>query len=208
MAKDSLTPEEKLLKIIENPNIEKRSLPLSSKVRSLGAGTVKDLLARFHIDKNLFKKFNFRTINIIIAGICIIVTLVWLLSFIRSGMVLAGRFRQITADAGASVQESQKKPKIEVNIEEALAQVKKRNVFTLLPSKEQAQASVDIGLTLGNLKLVGILWSDNPQAMIENSKEQKTYFVSKGDKIGDIEVRSILRDKVIVGKGAEEWELR
>ncbi len=208
MAKDNITPEERLLKIIENPNVKIRPLPIGAKIKSFGAAPLKSWFGGFHIDKNDFKKFNLKLANKVIVIICVLITFIWLYNFINMGIKLEKRFKQITIDMVQAGQEEAKLPKIDVSIDEAVTEIKRRNMFTFLPSKEEAQAAVNIGLTLGNLKLVGILWSDNPQAMIENSKEQKTYFVSKGDRIGDIEIRNILRDKVIVGKAAEEWELR
>lgn len=208
MAKNDITPEERLLKIIENPNVKIRPLPIGAKIKSLGRAPLKGLFAGFHIDKNDLKKFNLKLANKVIVIICVLITFVWLYNFINIGIKLEKRFKQITIDMVQPGQEEAKLPKIDVSIDEAVTEIKRRNIFTFLPSKEEAQAAVNIGLTLGNLKLVGILWSDNPQAMIENLKEQKTYFVSKGDRIGDIEIRNILRDKVIVGKGTEEWELR
>ena len=208
MEKDNITPEEKLLKIIESPDVQKRRIPVSAKIRSLSALPLKDWLNNFHLDKDSFKRFNLKLVNKIIAIVCILITIVWFFNFLSTSIKLSKRFKQVAIDQTISTQEEQARQKIDVNVEEATTQAKRRNMFTLLPSKEEAQAAVNIGLTLGNLKLVGILWSDNPQAMIENTKEQKTYFVSSGDKIGDVEVRKIFRDKVMVGKDAEEWELR
>jgi len=37
-----------------------------------------------------------------------------------------------------------------------------------------------------SLKLVGISMSDNPDAMIEDTKLQKTYFVKMGSMVGDL----------------------
>jgi hypothetical protein len=44
--------------------------------------------------------------------------------------------------------------------------------------------------------------------MLEDAKEQKTYLVSPGDNIGDLKVKKILADKIIISKGGHEWELR
>jgi hypothetical protein len=96
---------------------------------------------------------------------------------------------------------------INVKLEDVLTQARKHNIFTLLPSKDAAMQGPGIGGP-AELKLVGVLWSDHPQAMIENTKEQKTYFVSTGDKIGVVTVKSILQNKVILTKDSEEWELR
>jgi len=59
-----------------------------------------------------------------------------------------------------------------------------------------------------NLKLVGILWSENPQVMIEDTKQTKTYLLSIGETIGELQIKRILKDKVVVGKDDVEWEIR
>jgi hypothetical protein len=208
MEKDKLTPEEKLLKIIENPNVEKRPVPLVIRVKGLGLSSLKEWLKNIRIDKDIIKRINLKTINRVIAGICVIITVIWIFGFFKSGLTMGRRFRQVVSGEEKSTPDDMKRPNIEASVDEAVSQAKKRNIFTFLPTKEEIASTINVGPTLSNFKLVGILWSDNPQAMIENTKEQKSYFVSKGDTIGDIEVRKILGDKVIVGKGSEEWELR
>ncbi|MBU1061610.1 MAG: hypothetical protein KJ957_01620 [Candidatus Omnitrophica bacterium] len=59
-----------------------------------------------------------------------------------------------------------------------------------------------------NLKLVGISWSDDPDAMIEDTKAMRTFFVKRGQMIGDIKVQAIFKDKVILGYAGEEMELK
>lgn len=207
MEKEKITPEERLLKIIESPDVKKRPIPLSVKVRGMGMSSFKDWFKNIHIDKDVIKHVNFRSINIAVAVICILITLIWIFSFIKSGIAAGRRFKQVVSqDISASGED--KRPNIDVSIDDALSRVRRRNMMTFLPSKEEVASSVSIGPSLSNFKLVGILWSDNPQAMIENTKDQKTYFVSKGDTIGELEVKNIFGDKVIVGKGSEEWELR
>ena len=208
MAKDDITPEERLLKIIENPNTEKRPVPLAVKVRLLSIESVKGWFSGLHADKNLLKQMNLRAVNKIMAVICALITLIWIFDFGSGGMAFSKRFKSISSGEYSASSAEGKRPKIDVTINEAMAQVNRRNIFTFLPTKEEAASAVNVGPTLSNFKLVGILWSDNPQAMIENSKEQKTYFVSKGDKIGDLDVKNILKDKVMLGKDDQEWELR
>ena len=97
-----------------------------------------------------------------------------------------------------------------VNIEEVLAQAKRRNVFTFLPEPSQAQASLapDITEMLSNFKLVGIIWSNSPQAMIENPKEQRTFLLSQGEQIGQVKIKKIFQDKVVIEVEGQEQELR
>ncbi len=208
MAKDDMTPEERLLKIIENPNTPKRQESLAAKVRSFDPGSIKEWFSGIRMDKDLLKKINLKAINKIIAVICALITLIWIFDFGRGGIALAKRFKKISSGESLVSSDEGKWPKIDVTITDATIQARKRNIFTFLPTKEEAASAVSVGPTLGNFKLVGILWSDNPQAMIENSQEQRTYFVSNGDKIGELTVKKILRDKVMLGKDDQEWELR
>ena len=88
---------------------------------------------------------------------------------------------------------------------------KKRNIFSFLPPKppvDLINKNAEISQLVANLKLVGILWSATPQAMIEDNKEKKTYLLATGEKIGELVIKSILRDKVIIAKGDQQWDLR
>jgi len=101
-------------------------------------------------------------------------------------------------------------PDIETNINTLLAEAKKRNIFTLVPPKPQPVpgGQIQAVASVGNFKLVGIIWSDKPQAMIEDSKLDKTYLLSAGEDLGDYKIKQILPNKIIITKGDEQWELR
>ncbi len=72
----------------------------------------------------------------------------------------------------------------------------------------QAQVQEDISAQLKNLKLVGIIWSDKPQAIIENTVENKTLLLNIGDQMDKVKIMKIYQDKVILGADGQEWELR
>lgn len=59
-----------------------------------------------------------------------------------------------------------------------------------------------------NLKLVGISWSSDPDAIIEDTKGTKTFFVKTGQRIGEVKVQAIFKDKVILSFEGEETELK
>jgi len=58
------------------------------------------------------------------------------------------------------------------------------------------------------LKMVGISWSDQPDAMIEDTKSGKTYFVKKGQMVGDFKVVAVYKDRVTLRYGEENIDLR
>lgn len=92
------------------------------------------------------------------------------------------------------------------------SQVGARNIFSPVAKEEtQTQAPVEEGPKLeevkGQLSLLGVVWGDAPQAIIEDKKEQKTYFLNKGGTFDDIEVRDILENKVILSYKGKQFEL-
>jgi type II secretory pathway component PulC len=62
-------------------------------------------------------------------------------------------------------------------------------------------------MELANLNLIGIVSGVNPQAIIEEKKTNKTYFLNKGDYLGQFKVEEILPGKVILIYGDQRWEL-
>jgi hypothetical protein len=92
-----------------------------------------------------------------------------------------------------------------------LEQVKKRDIFRMgqkLPQEGSDVISSKVAEASQNLKLVGISWSDLPDAMIEDTKAGKTYFVKKGQIVGDFVVEAIYKERVVLKYGAESIELR
>ncbi|MBI5144107.1 MAG: hypothetical protein HZA30_03465 [Candidatus Omnitrophica bacterium] len=57
-------------------------------------------------------------------------------------------------------------------------------------------------------KLVGISWSKDPDAMIEDTVALRTFFVKRGQMLGRVKVEGIFKDKVILSYEGEEAELR
>jgi type II secretory pathway component PulC len=58
-----------------------------------------------------------------------------------------------------------------------------------------------------DINLVGIISGENPQAIIEDKKTQKTYYVNKGQTIGEILVEDIQEGKIIVNYRGQRFEL-
>jgi hypothetical protein len=90
--------------------------------------------------------------------------------------------------------------------------IQQRDIFRMGP-KPSADAVAEVVSSKAaeatkNLKLVGISWSENPDAIIEDGKGMRTFFVKKGQMIGDVQVESILKEKVILRYGEEMIELR
>lgn len=101
-----------------------------------------------------------------------------------------------------------------------LAKVGERNIFRMgyvvpepepeVPVEREARYNpipAIVELTQ-DLKLVGISWSDKPDALIEDAKAFRTFFVREGQMIGEVRVEQILKDKVVLKHGEDTVELK
>jgi len=61
---------------------------------------------------------------------------------------------------------------------------------------------------VAHLKLVGISWSKDPDAMIEDTKVMRTFFIKRGQKVGEFKVQAIFKDKVVLSFEGQEVELK
>ena len=81
--------------------------------------------------------------------------------------------------------------------------VGQRNLFSLQKSSSVAeatagQASGDSNTNVSSLRLVGIILTDTPQAVFEDSQTQETFFVKQGESLKGAELKEILDRKVIM----------
>ncbi len=97
-----------------------------------------------------------------------------------------------------------------------LAGIDDRNIFQpfVVPEKQVkhfASKNRKILQKTANLRLVGIAWLDtvdSASVMIEDTEKGKTYFLKKGQKIGDIIVKTIYADSAVLGYEDEEMTIR
>ncbi len=93
-------------------------------------------------------------------------------------------------------------------VEEYLAEVEGKDVFMVASgvSKEDApaQAAVD---EIKDISVVGIVSGDKPQVVIEDKKNQKTYYLTAGQSFGNLVVDRIESGKVIVSSQGKQYEL-
>jgi len=92
-----------------------------------------------------------------------------------------------------------------------LEMVQRRDIFAPVRFKTlenpDDEAKKALAAQVKNYKLVGISWGESPQVIIEDGKDNKTYFLKAGDTIGQFKVNSILKDKVILESDGQKLEL-
>jgi len=222
------TPEKQLLKLIEDPKAEGLGIQAHAiKHRSLGLFSFSAWIGRFSFFKDkIVKSFkggelpqlDVKTVNMIM-----------ILGIFALGIYLVSNITM-------SITNSKKMPDVDFGIQKGqefadvgkasllkaasyyLEKVKERNIFEIGEKKEIEQPKEVADKTklpsqktmevIQNLKLVGISWSDNPDAMIEDTRSMRTFFVKRGETIGDIKIQAIFKDKVVLNCAGEEVELK
>ncbi|MCG2713193.1 MAG: hypothetical protein L6416_12855 [Candidatus Omnitrophica bacterium] len=227
MAEKNISPEKKLLNIIENEGNE------ADKVKPTPARRVKEffsiaaLRGKISFLKSKISQvsvkvpsisFSLRGFNVLLQ-LCILGLVVYL------GVSIKVKFSQLLnpglkAQIGKASLPSPDVKAVASRLESEsyyLNKVKSRNLFGLADEQEEEkgafneqpkQEPADLETMVKSLKLVGISWSNDPDAIIEDEKEKKTYFVKTGNKINEISVQAIYRDKVILHYRSQEIELR
>lgn len=218
MAKDRLTPEEKLLQVIDNPAAAKKRGALERLGRqasawSLGMSWVLDRLRGGRPGSG--PMVTLRMINRGLAIICGVLALAWLADFFALRSQFLTRLDMVERTQLIAPTQTKGPSLPTLDFADVLEHAKARNIFTFVSPKVETSAPAapvaeDLSPYVAELKLVGVIWSDNPQAMIEQTKEGKTYLLGRGEKIGSLRIKKILKEKVLLGPetGDKEWELR
>lgn len=219
-----LTPEKQLLKIIEDPQARSRVGVVLGATRvgslfSFGAWVgrfsfFKERCAKLFKGGRSYPLDNLKAINRILeAGIFILVFYLvtslffFLINFKKMPNL---KFKMPSVAVSPSFKESTllRSPAY------YLEKVRERNIFKMGAKNIPLAARVPEGqeskikkLT-GGLKLVGISWSDDPDAMVEDTETARTFFIKRGQMIGEVKVRAIFKDRVILSYFGEEVELK
>lgn len=216
MAADAgMTPEEKLLRIIESPGEAKAHAVLKPSF-NFQASTLYVKAWIKHYREKAKDYLSLKTAIRALFAACVFSTL-FLVADFWNGLPNTSILEKMESAA--------KQTDIgKINIE-ALGplsvfqqEISQHNMFSLpvqpapAPAEEQktqATQSADVLKTMvQNFRVVGIMWSDMPQVIIEDTGEGRTYFLNKGNKIKDVRIKDILRDRVILSYDKQEIELR
>lgn len=217
------TPEKELLNFIE----EKKA-PASLKARSsLRRGksflSFAGIRARFAYAAEKFKNISFKrlvvdiqAINTILLIAVIILAVGFVFDFTSSLLGMNNDIEEAFAvEQGASSFQFGEVVTLK-NSSSYLEKARKRDIFKIATEEPVMAAAVEkvpekpkeILTKTKDLKLVGISWSNDPDAMIEDTRSKRTFFVKRGGYVNDVKVEAIFRDKVILSYEGEEVELK
>lgn len=102
------------------------------------------------------------------------------------------------------------------NVSYYLEIVRARDIFNPLTKAAKADEAGERGRRVDlkiaeaakDLKLRGISWSSDPDAIIEDTRLNKSYFLKKGEIISGIKIEAIFKNKVVLSYEGEELELK
>ena len=98
-----------------------------------------------------------------------------------------------------------------------LVGITRRNFFQPFEQEEGKTAvgapgkNAQITQKAAHLRLVGVSWLDtidSASVMVEDSEKNMTYFLKKGERIGDIFVKTIYADSAVLGYDNEEMTIK
>ena len=229
MGQDRATPEKKLLELIESPggNTLKDIKRKRKRIGFISPGAFKGRFAFFRgwIAKTLARQkptLDIKEVNIIltvvVAGLIIYLAINWVDATNKSKEI----FNLVSQP---SIAEGKTNPFLPVSLLKDLAyysqKVNSRNIFKLDPkviSSEEESETVEEKIVtpkdellklIEPLVLVGVSWSDDPIAMIENTETKTTYFLKRNQEVDkNIKIRQIFIDKVILEYKGTQVELK
>jgi type II secretory pathway component PulC len=217
-----LTPEKQLLKFIETSKLNKAGMQAqvirrhSLSFLDFGAwlGRVAFLKVRFEKWRQGFNlaKLDVKVVNRFL-GLLIALLLIYFLSSFFYAVINLRKMPELESkiSAGKVETDSPEASGLKKAVSYYLDQVRQRDIFMMGSKKiaavKPAPSAKDLEIT-ASFKLVGISWSNDPDAMIEDSKALKTFFVKRGEMVGDAKVQAIFKDKVVLSYNGQEFELK
>jgi len=216
---DKGTSDERLLKLIEGGASEPK------RKQNIGIAPKKSLselmqTAKSSISLKAIKEFkpNLVVLNKGLMGLASIITVALIYTLFSGPSVSASNAAYFTsADVTAAARTLAAKENQVLARKSISSQEIKRNIF-LAPGVKRTSftetMSASVAEVTKDLKLVGIIWSANPEVMIENGKDSRTYTLKKGDSLnGDqLKVKNITRNSATLEISTEgatsEYELR
>lgn len=196
--KENIAPEEKLLRLIRGPKKQAQGGPANIAAKTPARAKFAGL--KFRLPANLDVNRIIR-IAFILASLYLAFSLLYPFFGIKK-IKLASVTKEITVDK-KDTDEPAVKP-----YEYYAADLKNRQIFGT-PAAQQAAGPVSAANAdlIKDISLVGIISGENPQAVIEDKKSQKTYYLTSGQFIGEIQVEKILDGKIILNYKGERFEL-
>lgn len=199
--KDSSSPEDKLLRLIRNP--KKPSDVQSQKAKVQKSKT--SLSASLTAPANTVKSGNFFNLRRIFLWLFIACGIYLISAVVYPWIAL--RNLRLPEISEKSTEEKRLAKDAARPLKEYLQSVKGRRIFSGAAIQGASLINVANIDLMRDINLVGIISGENPQAVIEDKKAQKTYYVTEGQFIGEMQVEDIQEGKIIINYAGQKYEL-
>ncbi|MDD5477341.1 MAG: hypothetical protein PHG87_03955 [Candidatus Omnitrophica bacterium] len=215
---DKQTSDERLLKLIEGTGEPKHPGAMSVGARRLAAHPLAVKLNFLELKSKLKDlKVNLLVLNKGLIGLAVFLTFMFLYILISGSIISKSNSISFTPRDSSAIIKLISAGEAQGLMRKNIANQNITRDF-FLPFGEKRSVPVqeegpDITEEVKALKLVGIIWSRNPEVMIENSKDSRTYTLKKGESLGDkFKIKEISRTSAILvvttPAGLKEYELR
>jgi hypothetical protein len=220
----NITPEKQLLNLIEDPKANSSPMmrAYAIKHQALGIFSFGAWMGKISFFRHLFRKkmhgagpiqLDVKLVNNLL-GLCVFLLAAYFLSNLFNSIINSRKIPNLNFKPGEETASlnSDTGAITESRLSFYLDKVKQRDIFKkgesiAISDKPKPPTSKIIEAT-GHLRLVGISWSADPDAMVEDTNALRTFFVKRGQLIGEIKVEAIFKDKIVLSYGGEEVELR
>ncbi len=221
---EPLTPEKQLLKLIENPKQEVLAVE-GTKREGKKWVSFSAFKGRFAFWKSFSVKgwFSFkrltksslrlRQVNLILRVLIVLLVLFLGAQIVTMGLDLKKASNLMLQPEKGAAPELEQSMELK-NISYYLEKMGSRNIFSgveppkpnVVPEPPKPAAEHD---RTKDFSLVGISWSANPEAMIEDTLRKRTFFVKRGQSLdGSVRVVTVFKDRVILTIDGKEFELK
>ena len=213
--RENISPEEKLLRLIkagkkpQPPDIAK--IETSEKEDVPKAPALKEKKPKIKLKMPSFKvsisgiknNLNFpRLVKIILGLSFLYIIFVFVYPFVAFRNIPVPEVIPQTAPRLEEQQGQEVKPP-----EFYLQGLSGKKIFANSQTQQTSAAHIPDADLIKDINLVGIISGDNPQAIIEDKKAQKTYYLSKGQAIGIFQIEDIQDSKIILSTDGKRYEL-
>ncbi|MFH1846356.1 MAG: hypothetical protein ABH869_02230 [Candidatus Omnitrophota bacterium] len=194
---EKITPEEKLLHLIEGSQ-EYNKLYNKKKVSAkTGSFLFFSGKSPFHLYS--LKNLSLRTAVKLLISISIIATIIVAVYLTKDNDIVREKIRSLQAgEIKTEFMDIDIKQKGMPDQSTFYESTKENNPFHMIPYTEDTPAVQEYAEEKMELQLVGILWSDESQAIIEDGISGNTYVVSAGDTIDVYTITEITQTEVIL----------
>ena len=197
--RDNISPEEKLLRLIRG---EKKN-PAGGTPAPEAAKAAKRPVFEFKLPDFMFHLDARRAILIILVLSCIYLVFAFIYPFVFLRTVKLPEVAKNSLVSLEVIPKTEQKP-----LEEYLQGLGDKQVFGSGGSIGVIGPASGLSAELiKDINLVGIIAGENPQAIIEDKKAQKTYYLNKGQFIGEFQLEDIQEGKIILNFNGQRFEL-